>query len=198
MPRKLDVLRDYFLGKTSTQAKTSAKGSLNIESISLEEPRTSEPKDYYLCKTTILKEPPSDNPLKIMRTPSAGSRNIEVLRNYYLGKDPMLKETLADNSLRLIGIPGSEFVVRREIVDFKRYIDEGDRELEEAIEDEAIARQNADEELRIEIGTVEGEIPTKVSELENDSGYLTEEVDPSVDQMSNADIIRIFNFNLNI
>lgn len=40
-------------------------------------------------------------------------------------------------------------------------------------------------------------IPTKVSDLENDSGFITEEIDPSVGRLNNTDIMRIFNFSTN-
>lgn len=82
-------------------------------------------------------------------------RNIEALKNYFLGRDPQLHETCADNSLRLIGIPGREFVLRKEFIDklkeLKTRVDTEDERLQAEIdglihdlEAEAAIRQNQD------------------------------------------------------
>ena len=39
-------------------------------------------------------------------------------------------------------------------------------------------------------------IPTKTSDLINDSNFITEELDPNVDRLNNNDILRIFTLNL--
>jgi len=61
-------------------------------------------------------------------------KNFDVISDYYLGRDPQLKETCADNALRLIGIPGSQFVLRTELLALKEYLEGKDQDLADAIQ----------------------------------------------------------------
>ncbi len=79
-------------------------------------------------------------------------RNTEALRNYFLGKDPQLKVVLSDNSLRLCGIEGKHYVLRTELIqklkELKKYVDDNDKELQDAID--ALANTLAEEIERLE------------------------------------------------
>lgn len=96
------------------------------------------------------------------------ARNVEVLRNYFLGKDPQLKETLSDNSLRLIGIEGRHFVLRTELIqrikELKDYVDEQDKDLQEAIDTLADTLENEIDRLENKYNITED---TRLYELDN-------------------------------